>query len=113
MQHALVVPDQQCAVRDQHAGAQLAEEIADAMRQPAACLAEWQLPVIDIGAKRWVVVGRGQQVVTEAGDGVALGVGAQHRARNAAVRPWEVQLGIGHQRQLVAGERTGQLPHVQ
>jgi hypothetical protein len=66
-----------------------------------------------IGAQRWVVVGCGQQVVAEAGDGIAAGVGAQHRAPNAAVRPWEVQLSIGDQRQLVGIQCPGQLPHVE
>ena len=40
MQHPLVVPDQQRAVGNQHTRAQLAEQVADTMRQPAAGLAE-------------------------------------------------------------------------
>ena len=83
------------------------------MRQPAAGLAERQPRVVDIGAEGRVVVGCGQQVVAEADDGVAGVVGAQHRAANASVRSREVQLGIGHQGELVGVEGPDQPPHVE
>ncbi len=99
---------------DQHAGAQLVEQVADAMRQPATGPAERQPGVVDVGLVVRVVVGRGEQVVAEAQGGAAGVVRAQHRgAYTPPVRAREGQFGVRHQGDLGRFQGVDEPPDVE